>query len=171
MALFCELCGQKADVFKTVIIPEVHTKRAKDFYDAFRLKSPDAVRRTEIGLVYEFDDGDSSRQTRNPAFARRPVIADEIIEDRRKKKNAPETVPEGGKRPSERFEKQEDYGTRSGRGKPAGKEKKDAGVRHALKISRKPVRTQEDLQIPENLKPVRNHWNNNKNMAPNRSAQ
>ncbi len=99
-------------------------KCAKDFYDAFRLKSPDAVRRTEIGLVYEFDDGDSSRLTRNLAFARRPVIADEIIEARRKKKNAPETVPEAGKRPSERFEKQEDYGTRSGRSKPAGKEKK-----------------------------------------------
>ena len=73
------LCAQlsEAEVFKTIIIPEIPARQAKDFYDPFRPEEPDAVQRTETGLVYEFDNGARNRLTRNLAFTKRSVIADD----------------------------------------------------------------------------------------------
>ena len=41
------------------------------------LKNPAVVQKTETGLVYEFDNGARNRLTRNLAFTKRSVIADD----------------------------------------------------------------------------------------------
>ena len=130
--LFFELRCQKADVFKTIIIPEVPTRQAKDFYDAFRLHSPDAVQRTENGLVYEFDNGAQNRLTRNLAFARRPVIDDKTIEARRKKKSAPPPVAETAESSNSQGDKQAgDSSKPKSRGRPKGSKNKATLLKEA----------------------------------------
>ena len=53
--LFCELRGQKADVFQSRIVPSCPTKRANDFYRAFAMKSPLQVYRIGEKLKPKFD--------------------------------------------------------------------------------------------------------------------
>lgn len=65
------------EMFKTVIIPEIPARQAKDFYAPFRPEEPGCRAKTEIGLVYGVDNGARNRLTRNLAFAKRPVIADD----------------------------------------------------------------------------------------------
>ena len=131
--LFFELRCQKADVFQTVIIPEIPVRQAKDFYEAFKLNSPDVVQRKETGLVCEFDNGAQNKLTRKLAFAVKPVVTDEKIEERRNKSRIQESAQDPADANTQENNKQssDDLSKTKSRGRPKGSKNKATLLKEA----------------------------------------
>jgi hypothetical protein len=87
-----------AEVFDTEIVPCVPTKEVRDAYKAFGVRWPVAVAREGQTLTPLSKGGKPDKCTRARAFATRPAVTDEQVEEARAKKKgkAKPEEPTGG---------------------------------------------------------------------------
>ena len=158
-ALFAELQFQMADVFDDEIVPSIQVAGATQFYKAYHIGVPEYVALEGEGLapVPKYKSGEGNQCSRRIAFARRPSLTAEQIEERRKRGDLkklnelaekcnmavspPGALPEGTARaeaaapsiasPPASVGPAEAERPRRGRGRPKGSKNKKTLVREA----------------------------------------